>query len=239
MAILAGAKGKQSKTAVINISKGLSNLLAVPSINMFRDKAYDDFSKYDVYSTVKEVFGIWVKDSIPNIVDNSLTDADSRTEVYALLVSKKTDIEQEMDAIIKKAMKYNASDMPHYFEHLGDTGDHQAYRNEKLAQYESAFTAELKLTINTLISRLSAAKPVYTKNEGSKFGAESFPTRDREVRDTSSKTAIRRRRKKIIDAQGEGVRKDTFVNIPKGEGDQEQLHLAEIRNEKQMDKFLE
>jgi len=232
MGLLAEATGEESKIAIIHISKGLSNLLAIPSINMFTESLYDDFAKYDVYSTVKETFGIWIKDSIPNIVDNSVTAGKERAEVLALLKKHKTGIEALLDGIMKKGMAFIAKDMPVVFENKPDDFDHGAHKAQKLAQYLTAFTTELTLTLNTLISRLTNAKPMHTKNEGAQFGGEHFPTEDKRIKTKRKKPA------KIIKAVGEGVRKETFVNIPQGIGKQEHMHLAEIRNEGYIDDFL-
>lgn len=231
MKVFANVAGVQSKVAAINISKGLSHLLAIPSINMFADRLHE-YADYDVSSTVKETFGIWIKDSIPNIADNSLTDGDDRREIRLLLTNKKADIETLMKVILVKTMKYINLDLPYDDfpkkpEHVSD----DAYREQKIAEYETAFNTELTLTLNTLIERLKAKDPVYTENKGGTFGKEHFPTRDTKIK-------VKRKKKKVIKAKGEGVRKETYVNIPQGEGEQEHMHLAEIRNEGYMDAFL-
>ncbi len=231
MKIFGNLDGEQSKVAAINISKGLSHLLAIPSINMFADRLHE-YADYDVSSTVKETFGIWIKDSIPNIADNSLTDGDDRKEIRTLLTAKKAEIETKMGLVLAKAMVYIGRDMPYGdFPKKPEHIDDETYRAQKIAEYESAFKTELTLTLDTLINRLKARDPVYTENEGGEFGKERFPTRDKKIK-------IRRKKKKVIKAKGEGVRKETYVNIPQGEGEQEHMHLAEIRNENYMEDFL-
>ena len=216
--ILEAAEGAQSKLAAIQISKGLSNLLAIPSISMFTEMPGRK-TNVDVSSTVKETFGIWVKDSIPNIVDNTLTEGDERREVLELIKTNRVEIEAELEGYLREALAAVDSDLP-------------PNSAKNLESYEQAFKAELKLTLDTLISRLSQGRPSYTKNLGGKFGKESFPTRDSHIKREHHKS------KKKIKARGDGVRKETFVNIQRGEGKQEHLHLAEIRNETYMDEYL-
>ncbi|NVM78412.1 hypothetical protein FHW83_004240 [Duganella sp. SG902] len=185
--ILKSAEGTQGKQAAIHISKGLSNLLAVPSF-LFQAEYPDVTGNADVSSTVKEVFGIWVKDSIPNIVDNALTDPEQRKAMRLLLSQKTVEIEAAMDKLMTDANDFLDGDFPF------GTKDTEG----KLERYKNTFLVELGQTLLKLQQRLSADVPSYRVNPKLAFGEETFPDDEAASR-------------------GHGVRKDTFVNVPEGE----------------------
>lgn len=192
------------ETAVVHIAKGLSNLMAIPSLQLFTDRPGIG-QENGVESTVKETFGIWIKDSIPNLVDSSLPDEASRTEVIAALKTSKASLKERFQVIIDKALIHVKDDLSLIEE--------KGVSLERLSNYKVRFNAELDLTLDGLIRRLAAKKPKVEKNKsGLKYGKESFP------------------------GTGKGVRKETFINAPTGENTP--LHIAEIRNQLNMDKFL-
>ncbi len=185
----------QGKIALVHICKGLANLLAIPSLLLLKDRPESRQNKMGVYSGVKETFGIWVKDSILNIIDYSLTDQPAREEVKKVLIETYPYLDEIMERQVEKAMKIVRVQL----------GYKEEYKKLALIEYHN--------TITKIVKRLNYAKPRYIPNkEDVVYKSESFP------------------------AQGEGVRRDTFVNIPSPYGIQ--FHLAEIRNDDHIENFI-
>jgi len=185
----------QGETAIVNICKGLSNLLAIPSLLLLKDQPESKQNNMGVYSGVKETFGMWVKDSILNIVDYSLTDHLIREEVKKILIETYSELDEIMELQIEKAMKIVRTQF----------GFKEEYKN-------IAFT-EYKNTISELVKRLNNSSPGYILNKCNVlYKTETFP------------------------AQGNGVRRDTFVNIPSP--NDVKFHLAELRNDDHIESFI-
>lgn len=184
----------QGQTAIVHICKGLSNLLAIPSLLLLKDQPESTQNSIGVYSGVKETFGMWVKDSILNIIDNSLTDQLARQEVENMLIETHSDLDKIMECQIEKAMKIVRTQF--------------GFKEE----YKSIAFTEYKKTISELLKRLNNSSPSYILNEiNVLYKAEAFP------------------------AQGNGVRRDTYVNIPSP--NEIKFHLAEIRNDDHIENF--
>jgi len=193
-AISANIRTNEGKIALVHICKGLCNLLAIPSLLLLKDQPESKQNNKGVYSGVKETFGIWVKDSILNVIDYSLTDQLSREEVKKILIEIRSDIDKIMEYQIEKAMKIIRTQF----------GFKEEYKNRTFIEYNN--------TISELIERLNNSSPRYIPNERNVlFKKESFP------------------------AQGNGVRRDTYVNIPSP--NDLKFHLAELRNDDHIENF--
>ncbi len=186
---------RMGETAIVHICKGLSNLLAIPSLLLLKDQPESRQNNRGVYSGVKETFGVWVKDSILNLIDNSLNDQQARDEVKQVVIEEKLALDDIMQEQIEKAMKIVRTQF----------GFKEEYKNIALTEYLN--------TISELVKRLNNNTPKYIPNRRDVlYKSESFP------------------------AQGKGVRRDTYVNISSPTG--VQFHLAEIRNDDQIENFI-
>ena len=193
--------------ATANICKGLAGLVTIPSILAHNEGIGQTTA---VFSSVKEYCGVWLKDSIPNIVDNTLDDASSRTAMLTVIDRAKTGAKARLEnivdiqlATIKEGVKATYI-WPFYKDSKADT---------KLAGYKTIFQNEYDTTIAAVKTRLSVPTPQIINTPATPdYGEESFG-----------------------DA-GLGVRKDTFVNIQSGAS--RNLHLAEFRNDYVNDMFL-
>lgn len=179
----------------VHLCKGLSHILSIPSLLLLKKTPENNQNNRGVYSSVKEIFGLWIKDSIVNIADNSLTNAISREEMKYVILKLKDRIDEIMKEYIEKSFGIIKS--------LPMTNE--IYKKIAFKEYE--------ITLQKIISRLEVPFPVQKNNYFRElYKAENFPS------------------------NGEGVRKETFVNIysPK----KNHFHLAELRNDHQIQLFL-
>lgn len=179
----------------IHLCKGLSHLLAIPSLLLLKKLPENSQNERAVYSSVKEVFGIWVKDSLINVLDNCLINENERKEIKQLILKQK----KEMDAVMKE-----------FVEKAFFIIKHISMANE--VYMKIAFT-EYETTLKKIIQRLDQLRPVQKKVRCTElYKSESFPS------------------------NGDGVRKETFVNIYSSETNC--FHLAELRSDQQIQMFL-
>ena len=82
---LAAEKGLDPGAApVVHLNKALANTLAIPSILLQGEKELD--SDHDLSSAVKELFSVWVKDSLPNILATTSATKDDLEKLKAFAV---------------------------------------------------------------------------------------------------------------------------------------------------------
>lgn len=65
------ATNKAGQIAVVHIAKAMANILAIPALKAKRE-AIEIAAPYELDSIVKELYGIWVKDSLQNILSTSI-----------------------------------------------------------------------------------------------------------------------------------------------------------------------
>ena len=180
-------------TANILFSRGLANLLAIPSIMYVGTNGDYDTS---VHSAVKETYGIWIKNSIANQVTTSLVNAKDRKVYKKVLSSAQAKITSDLLQLLQIALTH----LP-----VASAPTHNSYKN--------AFKGELKQAFKDVLTRLQKGQREKKLSQSGHFGNEQF------------------------DGTGEGVRKETFVRIQKGS--HRELHLSEIRNDTNMELFLD
>ena len=186
-------------TAVTNICKGLAGLVSIPSILAENEGIKGE----SLFSNVKEYCGMWIKDSIPNIVDSSLADPHSRSIMHALMVVSVDEVAEALGATVDGELKRIKAGVKEWFTWPFKT-DSRA--DTKLAEYKKTFKSELSTTFEMVMTRLEKPAPRRVGTKGiPEYGGERFGK------------------------EGLGVRKDTFVNIASGEA--RTLHLAEMRND--------
>lgn len=197
----------QVKAGVTNIARGLSGLVSIPSI-LAQAEGINQTSS--LFTSVKEYCGMWLKDSIGNIVDNSLSDADARQVMLGMITAAEGEIAASMDTAVTTELGHIREGVKGWLT-WPFAKDKRA--EAKLNSYRNTFSNELTTTLADVKRRLAAPAPT-RENLGRMpaYGKEKF-----------------------VD-QGLGVRKDTYVNI--ASGDEKALHLAELRNDLAIDSFL-
>jgi hypothetical protein len=180
-------------TANILFSRGLANLLAIPSIMYVGTNG--DYNT-SVHSAVKETYGIWIKNSIANQVTTSLVNTKDRKVYKQVLSSAQDKITTDLLQLLQTALTH----LP-----VASAPTHKAYEN--------AFKGELKQAFKDVLTRLKRGQREKKLSQRGHFGNEQF------------------------DGTGEGVRKETFVRIQRG--NYRELHLSEIRNDTNMELFLD
>lgn len=188
-------KDRQLITSMVHFCKGLSHILAIPSLLLLKELPENPQNNRGVYSSVKEIFGVWVKDSITNLVDNSLKDPILRKIARSIIVKYK----KQMDVIMKEQL-IKASRIIKRI-----TASSEVYAEMSFAEYE--------ITVEKILKRLESVIPRQKKtNHKELYRNETFPS------------------------NGDGVRKETFMNIYSPVNDC--FHLTEFRNDMQIVFFL-
>lgn len=191
--------GENLSSANILLSKGLAGIGALLDI---RSHGSDG-----VASSVKEIFGIWIKDNTPNLVVSAVmgnrnayeqlsgftNDTKKRGKPQRATRHARDISEMIIEAVRKSRNWYDEDD------------------GKVLPAEKSAIRNEVKATLVKIYDLIPADE--WITNPSIHYGAEPFDG---------------------IHA-GLGVRKDTFVNIPSGES--RKLHLAEVRSDWTIDKF--
>ena len=204
----AGMAWQNLATATTNICKGLAGLVSIPSI-LANNEGIGQ--KASLFTSVKEYCGMWLKDSIPNIVDSSLADANSRIIMQALMTAAEDEVKAALGAVVDEQLKGIKDGVK---EWLTWPFSKDSRADTKLAGYKTTFNNELATTFTAVIARLNRSAPRQIRTQGAPgYGGEQFGE------------------------EGLGVRKDTFVNIKSGKG--RTMHLAEMRNDYVIGKLLE
>lgn len=158
-------KNQQEKIAVIHLCKGLSHLLAIPSLLLLKESPESMQNDRGVYSSVKEIFGVWVKDSVVNLVDSSAKDSEARIQIGLLIQQQKPNIDLIMKEQIAKAIRIIKS----------LTNAHEDYEYSAYAEYE--------VTLKNILKRLKLSKPsLKAIKHTEEYRKESFPSNGEGVR---------------------------------------------------------
>lgn len=190
-----------------NLSKGLAGLVSIPSI-LAKNEGINQ-TKTSLFSSVKEYCGIWLKDSIPNLVDNTLAQAAARAAMRAVIQAATAEVKNALDTEVNNELGLIKDDVKEWFSWPFRKTERA---EEKLAGYKATYERELTATFNGLLDRLNNEAPELQDTQAPVYGQEKFGN------------------------QGLGVRKDTFVNIPGGAN--RKLHLAEMRKDQAIEQLL-
>ncbi len=198
------------RTLNVLISRALSNILALPSIIL--NQEYRDKGLLDSkHSAVKETFGIWVKDTIQSILCYFEAEDGQTNKIV------KEAVGSNVDGILEILEQELLTDQNIAFPRADITeegGDKlQAEINKRNSDFADQVKTEARASITKIIRALEGDDPLFDYD--TKFLDESFQDDD----------------------AGYGVRKDTYVEIPSGED--RSLHLAEIRGDETVEKFLQ
>ena len=161
------------------LSKGLAGIGALPDISAHASDG--------VASSVKEIFGIWIKDNTPNLVVSAALDDRSACEQLSGFTN---DVKKRKKP--RRATRHTADISEMIIDALRKSRN-QIFEGDVSEKEKLAIRNEVKATL----LRIHALIPVdrWIRNESVHYGKETFDG---------------------IHA-GLGVRKDTFVNIPSGE----------------------
>ncbi|TPG40832.1 DUF4157 domain-containing protein [Flavobacterium pectinovorum] len=200
--------------AILLLSKGISNSIAIPTLRLVASTR-KPWVGVDLHSHVKDLHGIWVKDSVPNITVAALKGKNvAQNDLKSIITSEKDWISRH---ILTKIPKYKPSektkkevpnpalDAMRAAHNILDTKAGETTSLKKEAE------AEALACLTAVETRLTAHNEVAGNNTKTAFLAETFGT-------------------------GNGVRKDTYANIPGSAG--RTLHLAELRSNLSTDAFL-
>ena len=201
--------------AIFVLAKGLANTIAIPTLNLVA-KLKQPWTKGDLHSHVKDLHGIWIKDSVPNITlaalgENEQAKADlldiiqhPKGTMATLLWNLETGVPsytQSETITTEKAEKERLLLEKHDKPKKGNSSSELRI---KAAEEANACLSEVK---NRL--QIVGVKP--KKNISPKFLEETF-------------------------GSGDGVRKDTYANI--GRSSHSTMHLAELRSVASTNAFL-
>ncbi len=158
-------KTLEGRVAMVHLCKGISGLLAIPSLLLLKENPEHLQNNRGVYSSVKEVYGVWVKDSIPNLVDASLRSKVSRDEMKQAIKNLTAQIETIMERQIQKA-----------FEIIQNIPG-------AIPEQKKAAILEYKNTVKAIHDRLKTDHPLLLKHkEETIYKAETFPSKGAGVR---------------------------------------------------------
>lgn len=170
---------KHLSSAKILFSKGLAGIGALPDISAHASDG--------VASSVKEIFGIWIKDNTPNLVVSAALDDRSACEQLSGFTN---DVKKRKKP--RRATRHAADISEMIIEALRKSRN-QIYGGNVSEKEKLAIRNEVKATLLKIHALIPADR--WIENESIHYGEETFDG---------------------IHA-GLGVRKDTFVDIPSGE----------------------
>ncbi|MDO5970494.1 hypothetical protein Q4Q35_11820 [Flavivirga aquimarina] len=163
----------EGAVAIIHLCKGLSSLLAIPSLLLLKENPQHLQNNRGIYSTVKEVYGVWIKDSIPNLVDSSLKSKISRNEVKQAIHKEQKQIGAIMECQMQKA-----------FEII------QKIRGA-VSDHKEAAVLESKNMIKAVKNRLERDYPILLKpTMTTTYRKENFPSNGNGVRKETYRSLI-------------------------------------------------
>lgn len=200
-------------TALLLLAKGISNAIAIPTLSLVA-KTRKPWFTGDLHSHVKDLHGIWVKDNVPNITLAAVKgNHQAQNDLRSIILSEKDKVARDI-----------LTSIPQYTppkevkgENTGITAMREAHT--KLDTAVKGGTTSLKKAAETeaiacltkIAERLENHDETPAVNAKTDFLAEKFGT-------------------------GDGVRKDTYANIPVSGN--KTLHLAELRTNATTDAFL-
>jgi hypothetical protein len=175
-------------------------------------EVHTPWARGDLHSYVKDLHGLWIKDSVPNITLACVqNDVQAKSDLADIL----TAVRSGQDLIPRDIL---TGIPPYRPQGPANTPEVQALI-ERLDADLPASTSQLKkdaeaeaiACLEAIQSRLSEYRVVPKKNESVDFLEEDF-------------------------GSGDGVRKDTYANI--GRSETSSMHLTEFRSNAKTDAFL-
>ncbi|WP_225860230.1 MULTISPECIES: DUF4157 domain-containing protein [Chitinophaga] len=199
--------------SLLVLSKGLANAIAIPTLTLVA-KLRQPWTTGDLHSHVKDLHGIWIKDSVPNITLAALGD---NVQAKADLLNIIENLKGGIDIVARDVQ----TGVPSYTQ--AETITTEKAEKERVllrahdkakkstTQLRLAAEAEAKACLVEVMRRLQLGGIQPQENASVKFLAETF-------------------------GSGDGVRKDTYANI--GRSATSTLHLAELRSVASTNAFL-
>lgn len=197
-------------SALLLLSKGISNAIAIPTLSLVAETKKPWVSG-DLHSHVKDLHGIWVKDNVPNITLAALKGNHiAQNDLRSIILSEKDWVSRHILTKIPdyKPPKVAANDGVRAMQTAHNKLDTKVADTTSL---KKTAEAEAIACLTKVAERLKTHEESPTKNVKTDFLAEKFGT-------------------------GDGVRKDTYANIPASGN--KTLHLAELRTNSTTDAFL-
>lgn len=199
--------------AILLLSKGVSNAIAIPTLSLV-SKIRKPWVSGDLHSHVKDLHGIWIKDNVPNITLAAVKgDHQAQNDLRDIILSEKDWIARHILTNIPtytppkevKGESTGIKDMRKAHTELDTVAKGGTTALKKAAEVEAI------ACLDKVAERLRTHDEKPTINTKTDFLAEKFDT-------------------------GDGVRKDTYANIPVLGNNT--LHLAELRTNATTDDFL-
>ena len=198
--------------AILLLLKGISNAIAIPTLTLVA-KIRKPWVSGDLHSHVKDLHGIWVKDNVPNITLAAVKgDNQAQDDLRSIILTEKDKIARD---ILTSIPAYNPPKKAKG-ENEGITAMRDAHTEldtkvKDTTSLKKAAEEEAIACLTKVAQRLENHDETPTTNTKTDFLAEKFGT-------------------------GDGVRKDTYANIPVSGNNT--LHLAELRTNTTTDAFL-
>lgn len=195
---LSGSPFSNTRTIM---AKGLAGVAALPSIVAATGTG--------IFSSIKEIFGIWVKDNTPNQVVNSIPNQPKYIDVMLAFTSNVVPRK-------KRKKKRKPAQAAIHTEAIGTMVANATEDNEPeyLEINKSKMKKEVGAMLNNIHGVLVNKTPITNQPRSTYDQSESFED----------------------EHAGLGSRKDTYLNIRSG--DNRKLHLAEVRSDWTIDRFM-
>lgn len=207
---LGGGRQTAVRPALLILAKGLSNSIAIPTLTLVAETK-SPWPRGDLHSYVKDLHGLWIKDSVPNAtVSAVLGKPQARKDLESILDSVRDGQDLIPRDVLTNVPAYRpqgaafTEEIEALLDEL-DPAENQSTRLKKAAEAEAIACLE---KVKAMLGGYVGALP---KNPKTEFLGEAF-------------------------GSGAGVRKDTYANI--GESQTSKLHLAEMRSVAKTDEFL-
>jgi hypothetical protein len=208
---LSAERRRAVEPSILVLSKGLANAIAIPTLKLVA-QTHKPWARGDLHSYVKDLHGIWIKDSVPNITIAALEGSTQAAADMAAIIDA---VRADQDLIPRDVLTGVPDYQPQGAARSEETDRTQAAVDAPVrggtTKLKQEASAEAAACLTEVRSRLNQYKPQPTQNAKPDFLGEAFGT-------------------------GHGVRKDTYANI--GKSSQGSMHLAEFRSNKTTDDFL-
>ncbi len=213
--------------AAVILAKGLANTTAIPSIkiiNLTRMPFGGGEGLIDLHSHVKDLHGIWIKDNVPNTTIAALGNDAGTIDIFATVLRKAS---EKIVSIIERSIPKYKKTVEKNKKATGlaignaDTKEREKRAREQLEptgnELSELVKKEASACLTTIIMKISGNgngnETSTIENKKTDFLKEEF-------------------------GSGLGVRKDTYLNIGNDANDRK-LHLAELRTNKDVNRFLQ
>jgi hypothetical protein len=204
------ARKRAVDPAIVILAKGLSNSIAIPTLTLVAE-THTPWPRNDLHSYVKDLHGIWIKDSVPNAAVAAVQGQPQALNDFTAIVDA---VRSGQDLIPRDVL----TSIPPYTPQGAASTEQVTALLERLDVAERGSTAlkkaaedEAKACLTEVRNRLGQYNPQPQANPKPNFLEETF-------------------------GGGSGVRKDTYANI--GRSRRSTMHLAEFRSVASTNAFL-